>query len=231
MTTQRTDLPTMTSTGGGAAGPGGTTTDMSSTGATPTETAKHQAAEVGRTATEAGGQVAATAKDEALHVAAEARTQARDLLDRTQTQAREQAGVQQQKAAGGLLNLSNELRALSEGRPAEAGSGIVAGLAGQAADSTQQVAKWLESREPGDLLMEIRDLARRRPGAFLLGAAAAGVLAGRLTRGAVDANRSTSDSPPNTGAPTLNLGGDTVVADSDPFAPGANPPVVGGERP
>ena len=41
-------------------------------------------------------------------------------------------------------------------------------------------------------------MARRRPGAFLLGAVAAGVVAGRLTRGAVDAARSDDDSQPRT---------------------------------
>lgn len=221
MTTERTDLPTLTPTPVGTEAPA----------PLPGDTARQQAAEVGRTAADAGSQVASTAKGEAFHVAAEARSQARELLDRTQIQVKEQAGVQKQKATEGLRSLGDELRTLSEGRPAEDASGIVAGLAGQAADTTQQIARWLESREPGDLLTEIRDLARRRPGAFLLGAAAAGVLAGRMTRGAVDANQSTGDSPPSTGTPTLDLGGDTVLAESDPFAPGANPAVVGGARP
>jgi hypothetical protein len=41
----------------------------------------------------------------------------------------------------------------------------------------------LQNREPAELLEEIRSFARRKPGMFLLGAAAAGVLAGRLTSG------------------------------------------------
>lgn len=41
----------------------------------------------------------------------------------------------------------------------------------------------LQNREPAELLDEVRSFARRKPGLFLLGAAAAGVLAGRLTRG------------------------------------------------
>ncbi len=43
--------------------------------------------------------------------------------------------------------------------------------------------------------------ARRRPGAFLLGAALAGVAVGRLTRGAVDAARSDSGPSPAAGGP------------------------------
>ena len=36
------------------------------------------------------------------------------------------------------------------------------------------VAGWLESRNPGEIVDELRGIARRRPGAFLLGAVAAG---------------------------------------------------------
>lgn len=175
------------------------TTDLSTTGATPgsgqpggstTGAAKEQAAQFGQTAKEAGGQVASTAKGEARNVAGEARNQARDLMQQTQSQMREQAGAQKAKAADGLRGLGGELRALAQGQQPEGGTARVSGLADQAADAVTQLASWLDAREPGDLLDEVRDFARRRPGAFLLGAAAAGVLAGRLTRGAVDAKRS-----------------------------------------
>ena len=42
------------------------------------------------------------------------------------------------------------------------------------------------------MLEEVKDFARRRPGTFLLGAAIAGVLAGRATRGGVAAARESS---------------------------------------
>jgi hypothetical protein len=73
-------------------------------------------------------------------------------------------------------------------------------LARQAADKAHAFAGWLDQRDPGSLLEEIRQLARRKPGTFLLGAALAGVAAGRLTRGAVDAN-SSATSPDGTGVP------------------------------
>ncbi|TLM80215.1 hypothetical protein FDW83_19020, partial [Pseudarthrobacter sp. NamE2] len=47
----------------------------------------------------------------------------------------------------------------------------------------ESVASWLENKQPGDLLNEVQRFARNRPGTFLLLAAGAGVLAGRLTRG------------------------------------------------
>ena len=55
---------------------------------------------------------------------------------------------------------------------------------------TGEVSHWLDNHEPSDLLDEVKRFARRRPGAFLALAAAAGVVAGRLTRGAVAANTS-----------------------------------------
>ncbi|GGH95500.1 hypothetical protein GCM10007170_21170 [Arthrobacter liuii] len=61
--------------------------------------------------------------------------------------------------------------------------GMASDLVRQAAERTSSVASWLENREPGDLLNEVQRFARNRPGTFLLLAAGAGVLAGRLTRG------------------------------------------------
>jgi hypothetical protein len=166
-----------------------------SSGGSKTDTAKQQASEVGSTAKQAGGQVAGTAKDQARQVAGEAKTQARDLMNETRTQVRDQAGTQQRKAASGLRSISGELRSMADGNLGQ--QGMVTDLARQAADKAQQLAGWLESREPGDLVEEVRGMARRKPGTFLLGAAAAGALAGRATRSAVDVKRSQSnDSSP-----------------------------------
>lgn len=177
---------TTTAFGGGYQPPGGPST---------TETAKEQAGQVGQTAKEAGSQVASSAAEQTRNVAGEAKNQARNLLNETQGQVREQAGAQKDKAAGGLRSLADELRSMADGTAYGQQSGIATDLARQAAEKAQSAAGWLDSREPGQLLDEIRDLARRKPGTFLLGAAAAGVLAGRLTRGAVDAKRSEESDP------------------------------------
>lgn len=172
---------TTTAFGGGYQPPGGPST---------TDTAKEQAGQVGQTAKEAGSQVASSAAEQTRNVAGEAKYQARNLLNETQGQVREQAGAQKDKAAGGLRSLADELRSMADGTAYGHQSGIATDLARQAAEKAQSAAGWLDSREPGQLLEEVRNLARRKPGTFLLGAAAAGVLAGRLTRGAVDAKRS-----------------------------------------
>jgi hypothetical protein len=69
-------------------------------------------------------------------------------------------------------------------RMASSGEGPAAGLAQEAADRVKGLSSQLSGREPGDLLDDLRRFARRRPGLFLGSALAAGVVAGRLTRGA-----------------------------------------------
>jgi hypothetical protein len=139
----------------------------------------------------AGQRVAETASDQGAQVAREARAQARDLLGQARDQVTEQARSTQSQAADGLHSLAGELREMADGGERQ---GVASDLAAEAADRLGSLADWLGRREPGDLVDEVRRLARRRPGAFLIGAAVAGVLAGRLTRGTIDAKRDTSDS-------------------------------------
>jgi hypothetical protein len=157
-----------------------------------TAIAKDEAANVGQTAKEASGQVATTATEQAKNVAHETKRQAKDLIGQAGTQVTQQAGAQKEKAVGGLRSIADELRSMAEGNGAQ--SGMAGDLARQAADKAHEFAGWLDQRDPGSLLEEIRQLARRKPGTFLIGAALAGVAAGRLTRGAVAANNSPTSS-------------------------------------
>jgi hypothetical protein len=138
----------------------------------------------------AGQRVAETASEQGTQVAREARAQARDLLGQARNQVTEQARSTQSQAADGLHSLAGELREMADSGERQ---GVASDLAAEAADRLGSLAEWLGRREPGDLVDEVRRLARRRPGAFLIGAAVAGVLAGRLTRGTIDAKRDTSD--------------------------------------
>jgi hypothetical protein len=160
------------------------------------DTAKGEAAAVKDTAVDAGKNVAATARDEASNVAAEARYQAKSLLGSVTEEARSQASTQQSKLAETVHSLSKELGGMAS---SSAESGPLTDLAHQAARKGGEIAHWLEDREPADVLEEVRAFARRRPVMFLGLCALAGVVAGRLTRGAVAANTSldskTDDSP------------------------------------
>ncbi|MER7460177.1 hypothetical protein [Micromonospora sp. NPDC126480] len=140
---------------------------------------RDQARQVGSEAKHAGGAVAETAKEQGREVVGEARQQARNLYGEARSQLAGQAGEQQRRAAGGLRSLADEMRTMAE----QGGqAGPVSELARQAADRVHGVAGWLEQREPGDLVAEVRNYARRNPGTFLVGAAVLGVLAGRMTR-------------------------------------------------
>jgi hypothetical protein len=168
------------------------------------------------------GNVASTATDQAKNVTGEAKTQARNLLHETQGQVREQAGQQKQKASGGLRSLSDELRSVADGTGTTQG-GMVNDLARQASEKAQELASWIDAREPGDLVAEVRDFARRKPGAFLLGAAVAGVLAGRLTRSAVDVKRDESGTRDYSGS---TYGGTTPSTGSQWAASGTDDPLT-----
>jgi hypothetical protein len=159
----------------------GTTTDMSSTSSTK-EMAKDEAKNVGQTAAEASSQVASTAADQAKEVAQETQRQAKDLLDQGRTQLKDQTVAQQQKAAQGLSSLAQEVRGLADGT-SQGAPGPARDLLQQAAGLLENFSDRLQHREPAELLDEVRSFARRKPGTFLLGAALAGVVAGRLTSG------------------------------------------------
>jgi hypothetical protein len=169
-------------------------------GATPvsgtpstTDVAKDQAGNVASTAAQAGSQVASTAADQAKQVTRETKRQAQDLVAQGRAQLQDQARNGQQKAGQGLAGIAQQLRTMVEGG-GETPSGPAADLVRQAGDKIEELADWVQAREPGELVDEVRAFARRKPGVFLLGAAVAGVLAGRLTTGVVAAHKDSSSS-------------------------------------
>jgi hypothetical protein len=167
-------------------------TEPASTGSpSTTDVAKGQAAGVKDTAVDAGKNVASTAKDEASNVVAEAGSQARSLLGNVLGEVRGQVNTQQQRLAEGVHALAAELGSMASKSEQ---SGPITDLAHQASKKVGEVGHWLENREPADILDDLRSFARRRSGAFLGLSALAGVVVGRLTRGAVAANTSV-DSP------------------------------------
>ena len=206
-----------------------------------TAVARDEAANVGRSAGEAGGHVAQTAADQAREVVSETARQARDLLGEAGGHARNQASDQQQRAAHQLRSVADELHEMA----AKGGqSGVATEAAQQAAERIHGMAIWLEQREPADVLQAVRDFARRRPGVFLAGAVAAGLAAGRLTRGVTDAARSGGQGPgsqrppreippgaaippppdPDWTTPMPGYPGDAVPgAGTGTFTPGADP--------
>jgi ElaB/YqjD/DUF883 family membrane-anchored ribosome-binding protein len=179
----------------------------------PPEQDQGKATDVKDTAKEAGQHVTDVAKDQAGNVAAEAKSQAKDLLGQGREELRQQAADQQARVASGLHSLSDELHSMASGSTEQ---GVAADLAREAADRTRAIAGWLESREPGQLVDEVKSFARQRPGAFLGIAATAGVLVGRLGRGLKEgephpprhASSSLTDVPPGSTDPVRDNGSD-----------------------
>ena len=197
------------------------------------ETMKDEAAAVAGHAAEDAKTVAETAKTEAVNVATEVKTSARSLLLQAKSDLTDQAGTQQQKAAVGIRAISSELTTMAD---ASEQPGVAADLIRQAADRSQSVATWLENRDPGSLLEEVKSFARRRPGTFLLAAAGAGILAGRLGRslqaGALDTQQSPSKAPNLSSRAAAPMHQETVIAAGsgdrffdEPALPGTAGPV------
>lgn len=175
-----------TETVGYAAGTGDENDSSSGT----TQAAKDQAQHVKATTTQATQQVADTAKEQAGQVAGDVKEQAQHLATQAKSEVSSQVTSQRDRAADTLRSMSSELRTMAD---SSYEPGPAAMLARQGADLTEQVAEFLSQRDPSQLVDELRDLARRRPGGFLVGAALAGAVVGRLSRGAMSA-RSSDDS-------------------------------------
>lgn len=194
-----------------------------SSGGSVTDTARDQAQQVKDSAADATSQVAQTSKDQVRQVTDDVRSQAKQLAGETKTQLNEQASSQRDRAVSGLRSLGDELSSMSQSSEQ---SGVGTQLAREGSDLTHKAADFLEQRDPTQLLDEIRSLARRKPGAFLVGAAVAGVVVGRLTRGAVSA-RSNESSQQQTGdvyPPAPSFGGTHVGGQFDPSSPGMSVP-------
>jgi hypothetical protein len=202
---------------------------------------------------EAGRETVRDAKERARDVAHEAGDRTRGLVDRTRNELGSQVASQQQHLAGGLRALGDELSQMSSGTQ---DPGYATDLVQRAGEATGHVAQWFEEREPGDILHEVEDFARRRPGVFILMAAGAGLLVGRFLRGAKDAPSGDTRSGDTRSGDTRSgdarsgdaPGADRAAARSDvgqvpathvsepppafapPAADGVRPQTLGGER-
>jgi hypothetical protein len=144
------------------------------------DVAKDQAGEVKDTTKQAGQQVVQETRQQVAHVASEAKNQTGNLLRQGVAEINSQASQQQQRLAQSVHSIAKELGSMASSSDE---SGPMTGLAHDASRRAGAAAHWLENHEPADILDGLKSFARRRPGTFLLGAAAAGVLVGRLTRG------------------------------------------------
>lgn len=152
--------------------------------------AKEAAADVAGHGQQAAADVAATGQQAAGQVAGEAKKQATDLIGKTRTEVREQVETGRTSVVASLRDLGDQLAAMTQDVDAH---GTAIDGAATARDRVRGAADWLEARDGDQVLEQVRRVGRERPGAFLLTAALAGVVAGRLTRGAVATHTDDSD--------------------------------------
>lgn len=146
--------------------------------------ARARTGEVAGHAASAARDVKDAATEHVRDVTDEALSQARDLVAQARARLGDEADARTTALGSSLRDLATELARMAEygegGRPATA-------LVREAADRAHQVADLLDGRSFGDVVADLQRFARRRPGAYLVGAAALGLLAGRLGRGVKDA--------------------------------------------
>ena len=144
-----------------------------------------QVAEQGK---EAAGQAAAdvkdTAKEQAQRVAGEAKTQVRNVASDLRGKASEQARTQNDKLVGTIRQTADQLDDMRGDRQDSPAATVVS----RVADGGRQLADYLDRNGPEGVLREVQDFARRRPGAFLATALAAGFVVGRLGKGVAKAD-------------------------------------------
>jgi ElaB/YqjD/DUF883 family membrane-anchored ribosome-binding protein len=191
---------------------------------------RDRASGVASQAGDAGREVAQDAKERAGEVAHEAKDRARDLLQQARSEMSDQVTSQQERLAAGLRHLGSELTQMSR---ASDDPGYATQLAERGSGMADRLADWFEQREPADVMSEVQSFARRRPGAFLAIAAGAGLVVGRMLRGAKASNDGSSGqgsaSATYTTATDTSLAPPAYVPSTTPVAPATSvPPTPGG---
>ena len=156
-----------------------------SSGTSTSDTAKEQAGQVAGAAKDAAGSVVDETRAGFYDVKDETQDQLRQLLDRTRHETMTQTRSQQQRLTEGVQTFAGDLRSMIEGNGGN--DGLAAEVVRRVAEQVERTGEWL-SRGPEDVIDDVRRFARRRPGTFLLVAAGAGVLVGRLSRSLKDAS-------------------------------------------
>ncbi len=152
---------------------------------TARQVADRTADAAGRAATD----VKDTAKDQASRVAQEAAAQARTVASEVKGKVSDQARSQNDKLVQGIRSMADDLHSMRGDRQ----EGPAAAVVSRIADGGRQMADYLEQHGPDGVLREVQAFARRRPGAFLATALAAGFVVGRLGKSVAKADEAPSE--------------------------------------
>jgi hypothetical protein len=151
------------------------------------QVAAQQASKVASSVGESTKQVAGEAAAQASAVVGQAKEQIQSLVGQTKGELDAQLSSKGEQMAGGLRNLAGQLDALAQGRPTEAGP--LTGYVQEARSKVDGFVRRLDEAGPQGLMSDLASFARRRPGAFLAGAAVLGFVVGRAVRAGTAASK------------------------------------------
>jgi len=137
-----------------------------------------------KAASVAATQVKDTAAEQAQRVGSEAKAQVRNVVGEARDKLSEQARSQNDKLVGSIRQTADHLDEMRGDRPDSPATAVVS----RVADGGRQLADYLDRNGPEGVLQEVQDFARRRPGAFLVTALAAGFVVGRLGKSVAKAD-------------------------------------------
>jgi hypothetical protein len=143
------------------------------------QTVRDAGADVARAAGDGAVGVARTAGDEVRQVGRTAAGQARDAGIDVRQRVREELDRQHRQVVGRVDTFAEQLDSMARERPDTPAGELVGMLAAR----SHSFAAYLDQHGPDQVLREVEDFARRRPGTFIVAALAAGFVAGRLGKG------------------------------------------------
>jgi hypothetical protein len=143
------------------------------------QTAKEQASATAGQAREAAGEVAGTALEQAKTVAGEARRQAGSAVGDLRGRVTEEVEGQTRRAAETVHQWADDLAEMARNAPDDSPTRT---LVSKAADGGHRAAVYLDDHGVAGMTKDLKGFARRRPGAFLAGAALAGFAVGRMAK-------------------------------------------------
>jgi uncharacterized protein YjbJ (UPF0337 family) len=149
-------------------------------------TTKNEAADQAR-------RVKDTAVDQAAGMAQEAKAKAFDVVGEARQQLTGEADSQAKRVAEALSGVSRQVHSMKE----SADPGPVRELTGRAAGALDSFAERLDSGGVQGVMDDLSRFARRRPGAFLVGAALAGFAVARVARNSAGALGGSSNPSPS----------------------------------
>lgn len=164
-----------------------------------------RAPEVARHAAAGGGQVVGEAANQASAVVHQAKDQVHSLIGSVRSELGSEADTKGRQAAERLRSMTRQIEALEQGRPEEAEQ--LMRWIGTARERVVSMADKLEQGGPSAVARDTADFARRRPGAFLALAVAAGFAVGRAARAASASGTNGNGTAMTTPPATPRLGG------------------------